>query len=56
MTELEYLKRRVALNEEVLVQLGQLIAAHLPAICPQLQNMGKLWDKEIDDLDAEAKF
>jgi hypothetical protein len=50
---LEYVKRRCAINEEVLHDLGQLVGAHLPAIAPQLGRIGEAWDAAIDKLDAD---
>lgn len=50
---LEYLERRCAINELVLLDLGQLIAAHLPAVQPQLHQMGEAWSEAIDKLDAD---
>ena len=49
----EYLERRCAINELVLLDLGSLVAAHLPAIQPQLQRIGDDWDEAIAKLDAD---
>ena len=49
----EYLERRCAINEIVLLDLGHLIAAHLPAIRQQLQCLGDDWDEAIAKLDAD---
>lgn len=53
MGRLEYLERRCRINEEVLHDLGQLVAAFVPAIGPQLNRIGKAWDEAIDRLDEE---
>lgn len=50
---LEYLERRCAINEEVLHDLGMLIAAYVPAITPHLERIGKDWDKAIDKLNED---
>ena len=49
----EYIERRCAINEIVLHALGELIAAHIPAIQPQLSRIGEAWDSALDELDAE---
>lgn len=49
----EYLERRCAINELVLHDLGELIAAHLPALQPQLQKLGAAWNQAIKTLDAD---
>ena len=49
----EYLERRCEINELVLHALGELIAAHLPALRPQLQEIGESWDAEIGKLDED---
>ena len=50
---LEYLERCCAINELVLHDLGLLVAAHLPALQPQLHQIGESWDMSIDKLNAE---
>lgn len=51
--DIEYLWRRCAINEEVLLALGNLVAAHLPAMQPYLEDMGREWDRAIDKIDKE---
>lgn len=50
---LEYLERRCAINEQVLHDLGLLVAAHLPALQPQLRQMGEAWEAAICKLEAD---
>jgi hypothetical protein len=53
--DVKYLERRCAINELVLLDLGELVARHLPACFPQLKEMGAAWQSAIDNLDAEYK-
>ena len=50
---LEYLERRGAINEAVLVDLGDLLSAHFPALRPELSRIGDAWTRAINKLDAE---
>lgn len=51
LTKLEYLELRCKLNEAVLLGLGRLVAAYVPAIYPHLERIGKDWDKSINNLE-----
>lgn len=53
MTKIEYLERRCLITENVLASLGEIIAAHLPAIQPHLAVMGSEWNNAIRKLDME---
>lgn len=53
--DIEYLKRRCAINEMVLHDLGNLVATHLPTIFPHLKELGEAWDKAIDKLEEDYK-
>ena len=47
----EYLEQRCVITEIVLHDLGELLGAHLPAIRPQLQEIGAAWIRAIEKLD-----
>ena len=49
----EYLESRCVINERVLHALANLIAAHLPAMQPQLQQIREAWEAAVDKLEAD---
>ena len=49
----EYLERRCAINEAVLLDLGNLLSTHFPELGRSLAQMGVAWDQAIDTLDRE---
>ena len=53
MTREEYLEQRLLINEAVLIHLGNLLEAHFPSMCNQIESLGKQWTKEINKLTVE---
>jgi len=51
---IEYLERRLIITEAVLLDLGDLLAAHLPAMTRELSRLGKGWDDELGKLNKEV--
>lgn len=48
---IEYLERRVLINEQVLDYLGNIVAANLPAMQFPLEESGRQWTAAIENLD-----
>ena len=53
MDEFLYLKKRIAMLEDVVERLGTIIGLNLPAIQPHLAKMGEEWTNDGDALWAE---
>lgn len=49
----EYLVKRCAINELVLLNLGEILILHFPALVPQLKEIGKAWGVAIEKLDED---
>jgi len=50
---IEYMERRSAITEAVILRLGDALRLHMPAIEPYLEVIGKQWVMELDKLEAE---
>ncbi len=54
MNKIDYLEKRIIINEKALEFLGDLIATALPIVQPQLKIIGEQWSEELDKLDLES--
>lgn len=51
--EAEYLSRRLAITEAVILEIGDLLRVNFPPLAPGFQAIGDAWTRQIDALDAE---
>lgn len=51
--ETEYLSRRCAVTESVLLEIGYLMRQNFPELDHGLRAIGEAWTRQIDELDAE---